>query len=299
MIKRTLFFANPCRLTLKDQQLVADMHNTDETKIVPVEDIGSVVLENQQVSISLPSLNALIKNNVAVILCDNTFHPSAMLLNLNGNHLQQELFSAQIKASEPLKKQLWKQTIVAKIRNQALLLKKISNPSAQIERYETKVKSGDLDNREAAAAKIYWPKLFGKDFVRDRYGAAPNNMLNYGYAILRAAVARALAGSGLLATLGIHHHNRYNAFCLADDIMEPYRPFVDGLVFNLYAKWGLVTDLSTDLKMELLSILTSDIVINGYKRPLMVGLSQTTASLARCFVGDSQRIEYPEIKIDD
>jgi CRISP-associated protein Cas1 len=299
MIKRTLFFANPCRLTLKNKQLVSAMQGDTRIKTVPVEDIGTVLLENQQISISLPLLNALVKNNTAVVLCDETFHPSAMFLNLNGHHLQQELFSSQIKASEPLKKQLWKQTIVSKICNQALLLQKIHNPSAQIERYATKVKSGDSDNREAAAAQLYWPMLFGKGFMRDRYGMPPNNMLNYGYAILRAAVARALAGSGLLATFGIHHHNRYNAFCLADDIMEPYRPFVDGLVYQLDNKFKRLTELTTEVKMELLSLLTSDIVINGYKRPLMVGLSQTTASLARCFAGDSNKIEYPEIIIDE
>jgi CRISP-associated protein Cas1 len=297
MIKRTLFFANPCRLTLKHQQLVAEMRNTGETRSVPVEDIGFVVLENPQISISMPLISEMVKDNVAVVFCDSTFHPSAMLLNLNGNHLQQELFSKQIKASVPLKKQLWKQTIEAKIRNQALLLLKINNESMQITRLATMVKSGDIDNREAAAARLYWPNLFGKNFIRDRHGLPPNNMLNYGYAILRSAVARALAGSGLLATLGIHHHNRYNAFCLADDIMEPYRPFVDGLVFNLDAKFGRGTELSTEIKMELVSVLSANIVLNGNKRPLMVGLSQSTASLARCFAGENTKIEYPEIMI--
>ena len=296
MLKRTLFFTNPSRLTLKNKQLVAELRETGETKTVPVEDLGFVVLEHQQISISMPLIDELTKNNVAVIFCDRTYHPSSMLLNLNGHHLQQELFSHQINAGMPLKKNLWKQTVEAKIRNQAALLRKLEKDYKTVAWFGAHVKSGDTDNREGAAARAYWPLLFGDGFTRERYGEPPNNMLNYGYAVLRAAVARALSGSGLLATLGIHHHNRYNAFCLADDIMEPYRPFVDNLVYAINESNEDIKELTTEIKMQLISILTADVKLAGQTRPLMVALSNTTASLSKCFLGTEKRIIYPEFK---
>lgn len=295
MLKRTLFFSNPCHLSVKDKQMVIELRETGDTKTAPVEDLGFVVLEHQQISISLPLIEELSNNNVAVVFCDKTYHPASMLLNLNGHHLQQELFSHQIKASEPLKKNLWKQTVEAKIGNQAALLKKLGKEEKSVAYFAGDVKSGDTTNREGSAARAYWPLLFGPDFTRERYGTPPNNMLNYGYAVLRAAVARALSGSGLLATLGIHHHNRYNAFCLADDIMEPYRPFVDGLVYKIYSLTDDQQELTTALKLELVGTLSSDVKFGKVTRPLMVGLSQTTASLARCFTGSAKKLVYPEI----
>ena len=296
MLKRTLFFSNPCRLSVKNKQMVVQSTDTGEMKTAPVEDLGFVVLENQQISISLPLMDELIKNNVAVVFCDRTYHPASMLLNLNGHHLQQEIFSQQIQATPPLKKNLWKQTVEAKISNQADLLKKIGKEFKSVAYFSTNVKSGDPENREGAAARAYWPILFGEDFIRERYGLPPNNMLNYGYAVLRAAVARALAGSGLLATLGIHHHNRYNAFCLADDIMEPYRPFVDGMVYKLYEIFEDISELTTEIKLELVKILTTDIRFGNKTRPLMVGLSNTSASLAKCYSGEAKKIVFPKFK---
>lgn len=294
MLKRSLFFSNPCRLTLKDRQMQIEMRESDEQRTAPVEDLGFIVLENQQISISMPLLDELVRNNVAVVFCDRSYHPNAMLLNLNGHHLQQELFSHQLRAGTALKKNLWKQTVEAKIRNQAKLLEKLDVEECRKLQYIAgTVKSGDPENREGAAARIYWPLLFGEDFYRERYGSPPNNLLNYGYAILRSAVARALAGSGLLATLGIHHHNRYNAFCLADDIMEPYRPFVDSLAYSLYDRYGDFGELNTEIKMQLLEILSADVMFDNAKRPLMVGLSSTTASLAKCFSGEEKKIKYP------
>jgi len=295
MLKRTLFFSNPCRLSVKDKQMIVQLMETGEIKTATIEDLGFVVLEHQQISISLPLLDELVKNNVAIVFCDRAYHPASMLLNLNGHHLQQELFSHQINAGAPMKKNLWKQTVEFKIKNQAGLLKMLGIEYNKVLYFATNVKSGDTENREGAAARAYWPLLFGASFIRERYGKPPNNMLNYAYAVLRAAVARALAGSGLLATLGIHHHNRYNAFCLADDIMEPYRPFVDGLVYNHYNTIEDCSELTTEIKMYLLEILTMDVNIEGLNRPLMVALSNTTASLARCFSGEANRISYPKL----
>ncbi len=295
MLKRTLLFSNPCRLSVKNKQMIVQLTDTGEIKKATIEDLGFVVLEHQRISISLPLLDELVKNNVAVVFCDRAYHPASMLLNLNGHHLQQELFSDQIKAGASLKKNLWKQTVEFKIRNQAGLLKNLGKEFNKVSYFAAKVKSGDAENREGAAARAYWPILFGASFIRERYGNPPNNMLNYAYAVLRAAVARALAGSGLLATLGIHHHNRYNAFCLADDVMEPYRPFVDGLVFKLYNIIEDTSELTTEIKMQLLEILTMDVKLEGQNRPLMVALSNTTASLARCFSGEATKISYPKL----
>lgn len=222
--------------------------------------------------------------------------PTSMLLNLDGHHLQGELFRLQIQATEPLKKNLWKQTVEAKIKNQAAVLSYFGKNPAIVKQYASEVKSGDVDNREGAAAREYWQTLFGNGFVRDRYGDAPNNLLNYGYILLRAAVARALTGSGLLSTLGIHHHNRYNAFCLADDIMEPYRPYIDLCVYQIWESDPDCTLLTKEHKAALLQVLTCDVVMAKTKRPLMLALSQTTASLSRCFSGETKKIVYPQIE---
>ena len=263
----------------------------EEKRTIPIEDIGFVVLEHQQTSITLPLLNALSDNNVAVIICGKDYMPNAMLMNLDSNKTQGESFRAQIEASEPLKKGLWKQVVEAKIRNQAALLNKLGKDGDRLKPYYSNVKSGDSDNREGIAAKIYWNELFGDNFVRHREGIEPNNLLNYGYTLLRAAVARALMGSGLLPALGIFHRNRYNAFPLADDIMEPYRPFVDEIVYHMYTNG--VDRLDKDAKSQLLNILFVDTVFGKITRPLEVGLSTTTASLAKCYMGIGKKVSYP------
>ena len=292
MVKRTLSFSRPYILSLKNCQMVIKMKDDpDFIRTVPVEDIGFVLLENQQISITIPLLNALADNNVAVILCTDKMMPNAMFLNLDSNSVQGERYLDQINASEPLKKNLWKQTVEAKIRNQAALLDKLDKDGSQLKPYWQNVKSGDADNREGVAAKIYWDALFGDDFMRYRTGGSPNEMLNYGYTILRAAVSRSLMGSGLFPALGIYHRNRYNAFPLADDIMEPYRPYVDEIVFDLYANGE--TELNKDVKAELLKLLYVDTVFDKVTRPLDVGLSVTTASLAKCFSGEQKKIIYP------
>lgn len=292
MIKRTLSFSRPCSLSLKNCQMVIKMReDPDFIRTIPVEDIGYVLLENQQISITLPLLNALADNNAAVIVCTDKMMPNAMLLNLDSNSIQGERYREQVNASEPLKKNLWKQTVEAKIRNQAALLNKLDKDGDILKPYWQNVKSGDSDNREGIAAKLYWDALFGEDFVRYRTGSTPNEMLNYGYMVLRAAVARSLMGSGLLPAFGIHHRNRYNSFPLADDIMEPYRPFVDEIVFGLYANGE--TELNKEVKAEMLSLLCVDTVFDKITRPLEVGLSVTTASLAKCFSGEQKKIVYP------
>lgn len=292
MLKRTLFFSNPFSLGLRNQQIVIKPKGGQESLSIPIEDVGFLVLEHSQIHITLPLIEALIDNNVAVVFCNSKHHPQSMLLNLDSNHMQTEVFRKQINASLPLKKNLWKQTVEAKLVNQANCLKLQGEAHSDILAFSRNVKSGDPENREGTAARIYWPRLFGGGFSRDRFGKPPNNLLNYGYSILRAAVARALSGSGLLPTLGIHHRNKYNAYCLADDIMEPYRPFVDRRVLNIYVETGNHSELTKENKAELLSVLSDDVLLGKTRRPLMIALSQTTASLSRCFGGKIKRINY-------
>lgn len=309
MIKKTLYFGNPAYLSLRDAQLVIKLPEIVNNKTLPdsfkqeneikkpIEDIGVVVLDNKQITITSGLLEALLENNSAVITCDNKSMPTGLMLPLAGNTTQSERFRHQIEASLPLKKQLWQQTIKAKIENQAAILKKYTNIEVRcMNIWAADVKSGDTENMEARAAAYYWKNLFPIDnFTRDREGVAPNNLLNYGYAILRAVVARSLVASGLLPTLGIHHHNRYNAYCLADDIMEPYRPYVDELVYKIIVSGADYNTLSRELKAELLTIPTLDVVINGKRSPLMIAVGQTTASLYKCFSGELRKICYPEI----
>lgn len=304
MIKRTLYFGNPAYLSLKDEQMVIkipiveNIENDNTIHTVPIEDIGVVVLDNNQITITHGLFESLLVNNVAVITCDSRHLPVGLLLPLEGNSLQNERFRAQIEASLPLKKQLWQQTVQAKISNQAALLKKIHNEDVKnMLKWVGEVRSGDTDNMEARAAAYYWKKIFPEIeyFYRDRNGDPPNNLLNYGYAILRAIVARSLVISGLLPTLGIHHHNRYNAYCLADDIMEPYRPYIDEVVINILKEFEDIHELSKDMKIRLLNIPVMDVVINGRQSPLMVAVQQTTASLSHCFDGNMRKIAYPEM----
>lgn len=295
MLKRTLFFSTPFCLSLRNDQLIMQTKEApDMQKSIPIEDIGVVVLEHQQTSVTLPLLNALSDNNAAVIFCGDNRMPNAMLMNLDSNKTQGESYRAQVEASEPLKKGLWRQIVEAKIRNQAALLRKLGRDGDKLKPYYMNVKSGDADNREGIAARIYWSELFGREFVRMREGSEPNNLLNYGYTILRAAVARSLMGSGLLPAFGIFHRNRYNAFPLADDVMEPYRPYLDELVYRLYAAGR--SQLTKEVKGELLRILFADTRFEKVRRPLDVGLTFTSASLAKCFAGTQKKIIYPQLE---
>ncbi len=298
MLKRTLLFSNPYHISTKLKQLVIADKNTGEIKQAVIEDLGFVVFDHREITFTQSVMQLLAENNVAVIFCDERHHPGSMLFHLDTNQVQNERFRAQVAASEPLKKQLWQQTVKAKIRNQAAMLKHIGQEYEDLIYLSKQVKSGDIDNAEAQASRRYWPKLFGSNFLRDRFGMPPNPSLNYGYSILRAATARALCGSGLLPTLGIHHHNKYNAYCLADDIMEPYRPFVDLLVFEQKTANDDYHNITTERKAEFLKLLASDVIIPSGQNntsPLMVALSQSTASLAKCFEGEDEKIKYPEL----
>ncbi len=296
MIKRTLLFSNPAYLSTKNEQLVVAYPEEDKPeKTVPIEDIGVVVLENRQVTISNALLDKLLNNKVAVVSCDEKHMPVGLMMPLNAHTEHNERIRHQLKASKPLNKNLWQQTVVAKIENQLALLKERGIPIQKMEYLSKNVQSGDKTNAEGQAAAYYWQHLFEiEGFTREQYGLPPNNLLNYGYAILRAIVARALVSSGLLPVLGIFHCNKYNAYCLADDMMEPYRPYVDLIVCHLIEshdsdQW----QLTPAMKAELLSIASIDVEIEGKISPLFVGVSRTTHSLYECYAGVSRKLIFP------
>jgi CRISP-associated protein Cas1 len=324
MIKRTLYFGNPAYLSTRLDQLVVrlpqveknetlpDVFKKEAAATIPIEDIGVVVLDHQQIIISQAVIAKLLDNNVAFITCNDKHHPTGLLLNLDGHSLQSQRFQAQLEATEPLKKQLWQQTIKSKILNQAALLRFRGYDTQNMEHWADSVKSGDPENLEGRAAAWYWAHLFKgtkqlsnisaellesslTDFIRDPAGLPPNNLLNYAYALLRATMARSLVGSGLLPIMGIFHRNQYNAYCLADDIMEPYRPFADKLVVQLIEEEGLTEELTPAIKKKLLMLPAIDIDMQGETSPLMIAMQRTTASLAKCFLGETRKIIYPDL----
>ena len=307
MIKRVLCFENPARLSLRLEQIVVELTavvnnpNVPEiaqkmgTKTIPIEDVGVVVLDNRQITITHALIDALLENNCAIITCNEKHLPVGLMLPLDGHNLQNERFREQINASEPLKKQLWQQTVVAKILGQAHVLGMQHIEHNNMLKWAKDVRSGDTDNMEARAAAYYWRNVFGdQDFIRAQEGLPPNNLLNYGYSIVRAMMARALVAAGLLPTLGIHHHNRYNAYCLADDIMEPYRPFVDEMVLTMIKQGMVGEDITTAQKIQLLGLCTADVHIEGHRRPMMLAIQTTAQSVQKCYSGEARKIIYPD-----
>lgn len=297
MIKRTLYFGQAAYLSLRDGQLLVRLPAEEGSRSIPIEDIGVLILDHQQISITHGLMNALEAHKCALITCSASHMPSGLFLPLDAHSLQSERFQTQIEATLPLKKQLWQQTVRMKIQNQARVLEEVyAQPQANMLAWVKQVRSGDPDNLEARAAAYYWANLFPSlpKFTREREESAPNALLNYGYALLRAVVARSLVSVGLLPTLGIHHHNRYNAYCLADDIMEPYRPYVDKFVQEIYER-EYPESLTKDIKHRLLTIMEQDVVIDGITHPLSIATSLTASSLVRCFEGSRKQIDYPAL----
>ncbi|GAB6013167.1 type II CRISPR-associated endonuclease Cas1 [Viscerimonas tarda] len=309
MIKKTLYFSNPAYLSMANKQMVirlpevesleaSDSFKEGLKKSIPIEDIGVVILDNGRITITHGLMEELLENNVTLVTCDSARMPVGLMLPLNAHSTQTEHFREQIEATLPLKKQLWQQTIKAKIKNQAAVLESTGSIDVSpMLKWAEDVRSGDPDNCEAQAAAYFWKNIFPDipDFRRHREGIPPNNLLNYGYAVLRAVIARAIVSAGMLPSLGIFHRNKYNAYCLADDIMEPYRPVVDRMVVDILASGVEITELNKELRQTLLSIPAQDVMMNGNRRPLLVASSQTAASLYKCFSGETRKIIYPEI----
>ena len=300
MIKRTLYFSNPVYLSLKNSQLVVEFpkETNKEKQQIPIEDIGLVVLDNGQITFTQGIVNALTDQNAAMLWCNDKHLPNGMLVNITGNSTFTEALRIQLEASEPLKKQLWKQTIQQKICNQAKVLDLMGHDGTPLRNMAEKVGSGDPENIEGRAASRYWDLLFRKyNVTRGQDEPMPNPFFNYAYAILRAITARSLVASGFLPALGIHHSNKYNPFCLADDIMEPYRPIADWMVLQWLNEIPSFPErLRTADKATLLQLPVLDVWINEKQSPLMVGMQRTTAGLMACFEGIQRRIPYPEMQ---
>ena len=302
MIKRTLFFGNPAYLSTRNEQLVVNFPAEEKAEVtIPIEDLGYIVLEDPQITITNGLLMKLVQNKTAVITCDKQHLPCSFLQPLVGHTEQTERIRYQLEASLPLKKNLWQQTVQVKIENQAAHLRGRNKNELKLKRWASEVKSGDGENHEAYAAAYYFQNIYSElvsDFSRNQKGMAPNNLLNYGYAILRAVVARALVSSGMLPSVGIFHRNKYNAFCLADDIMEPYRIYVDAVVYEILETGANIEELTTAIKSQLLTIPALDVLIDGKWSPLMTAVSRTTNSLHDCFKGESRKILYPQFMVN-
>jgi CRISPR-associated protein Cas1 len=295
MIKRTIVLSNQAYIKKENNQLVVQQGN--ETKSVPIEDIGVLMLESHQCTITESVLSSLLANNAVVVSCDTSHHPDGIMFPIAGNVLHTAVLKDQLNASVPLKKQLWQQTMKAKILNQAAVLAMLGIDITPMEYWAKKLRSGDPDNYEGRAAAHYWKNFFPGDygFTREREGKEPNGMLNYGYAIVRAAMARAIVCSGLHPAIGLHHKSQYNPFCLADDLMEPFRPFLDLIIRQLCTEQGQCAEISTENKKRILSILSVDVWIEEERKPLLLGMTSTTSSLVRCYEKESRKITFPEL----
>ena len=296
MITRSIYIGNPAYLKLKDEQLYIMDPETGQMKgKIPLEDLGLLMLDHWQITVSHQLIQKMMGNNVVVISCDAHHLPHGIMLPLHGHTEFSDLIKYKLPASEPLKKQLWKQTIECKIENQKEVLRRLGNYYEPMMDYRNNVKSGDLTNMEGIAAQHYWKYLISLDFLRQRFGDSPNQFFNFGYSVLRSIVARAIVETGLLPVLGIFHKNKYNPYCLADDMMEPYRPFVDWLVMDWLTRNPETEDLTKEFKAHILQIATKDVKIDGKTRPLMVAVKTTVSSLYKCYTGEKRQISYPEL----
>jgi CRISPR-associated protein Cas1 len=294
MIKRTIEISSgPARLSIRNRQLVIERNGCDPAT-VPPEDIGLLLIDHPAVSYTHAVFTTLCEHGAAIVLCGGAHLPAALVMPLAANTVQTERFRAQIEAPAPLRKQLWRQAVACKIAQQGAVLEAVTGSDAGLRAMARRVRSGDAGNLEAQAAQRYWPRLLGPGFRRARDGDPPNNLLNYGYMAMRAAVARALCGAGLLPTLGIHHRNRYNAFCLADDLMEPYRPFVDLKVVEIVRENGVPLVLEREEKAHLLGLFNHRVRIGERTTPLLLAIHTTAASLSRSFAQRRAMLDFPD-----
>lgn len=294
MIKRIVEVSNPSYLHLKNKQLSIEQDH-EQVAQIPIEDIGVLILEHSAICLTQPLIIECQKNNTAIIFCDEKHLPYATILPIaEGNNLHQKILKQQINITEPVRKNLWKQIIQQKIQNQANTLKQFDKPFARLEKLATEVKSGDSNNLEGLAAQYYWKALFGADFVRDQNADGVNAVLNYGYSIIRGAIARSIVAAGLHPAIGLFHHNQYNGLCLADDLMEPFRPWVDDIAYQLYQADANVC-ITKESKTHFLNLLSAEVKFNKKKMPLMVAKHYLMADLKRNFTKELTKLIYPII----
>jgi len=296
MIKRIIEVSNPSYLHMRNYQMVVEQ-NKNEVGRVPVEDIGVLILSHPAITISSSLISACQQNNCIVVFCDSRHLPTSILMPLSGNSMHSRILNTQTSVKKPLKKRLWQKIVIAKIESQSKALLSCGKSCSVLESMKLRVKSGDPDNVESQAARVYWPLMFGKDFRRDQKAEGTNSLLNYGYALLRASVARALCGTGLHPALGIHHHNQYNPMCLADDLMEPFRPVVDRRVHRLWEKE--IFHISKRTKSYLLSFFSESLVLRGKKLPFIVGLQHAATSLKKALTEGPESLQIPSITVEE
>lgn len=294
MIKRIIEISTPARLSAKHAQLVIERDDS-EPATVPIEDIGALILDHPAITHTQGVLNACSKNNVAVLVCDARHMPSSVLLPLEANSLHSKTIALQTSISDPTRKRLWQTIVQAKIHEQAKVLKSVKGNDDPLPAYAKKVGSGDPENIEAQAARIYWVRLFGDEFRRNPDSAGINSLLNYGYAVMRAAVARAVVGAGLHPAIGLHHHNQYDTFALADDLMEPYRPLVDLKVYEYHESHDGEIEVNKESKQMLLNCLAWECTLGERRLPMMTALHYYTASLRRVLAGSDKKLEIPSL----
>ncbi|HEX7389422.1 MAG TPA: type II CRISPR-associated endonuclease Cas1 [Acidiphilium sp.] len=293
MSYRTVEIGSPARLSLRHRQMVIARED-GSAPTVPIEDLDILLLAEPRITCSGALLVSLAEAKVATIICGTDYMPTGVLLPYAGNVLSGERLRAQLACPKPLSKRLWQTIIVCKLRRQGDLLASVTGTDAGLSAMARRVRSGDPDNLEAQGAQRYWPRLLGAKFRRDRTGEPPNHLLNYGYAVLRAATARAIVSAGLQAGIGLFHANRGDAFALASDLMEPFRPFVDGVVWELSRDGAAAGDLDRTCRTHLLSILNRAVAIDGQTMPLSLALTRTATSLAESFVARKSRLKLPE-----
>ena len=292
MIGRVVEVASEGRHLARLRGLMTVSRNGVEDARVPLDDIGVLLCNARGLSYSNDLMTELARRGVAVVLCGANYLPTAWLWPLEGHHVQAMRMRCQLEASLPLRKRLWQRIVREKIAQQSNVLELLQLNSGSVKAMARRVRSGDPDNVEAQAARKYWPLLFGDDFRRDRYGGGPNPFLNYGYTVLRAAVARAVVAAGLHPSLGIHHHNRSNPMCMVDDLMEPFRPFVDYTSVRLVAESK--KELTPESKQALAEVLTMDMHTERGTTPLQTCIERAAQSLAQSFEAGKPSIVFPD-----
>ncbi len=293
MTKQVVYIGKPAHIYLEYERVIVRIKETGEETVFPVEDLGTIEIDHPQITLTSSCLQKLMENCILVVISDEKHMPMGLMLPMVGHTLQQKYGRSQAEASKPLLKQLWQQTVVAKVINQARVLELTGKPSKELSLLAKSVKSGDPDNVEGQAAKIYWPLLMGIDFRRDRNGKFPNSLFNYAYSIVRSMVARSLVSAGLYPGLGIFHKNQYNPFALADDVMEPFRPIADLWVIKRLSCSPCERELNRDDKRHFWYLPEVPVRMDGEQKRMATSISRSATSLAKCFMGESKNINYP------
>lgn len=285
---------SPARLSVQTENLVIQRENQPST-MLPLNEVAAVILSHPQIMASHAALAGLASRGAMVVVSDQRHMPAAMLLPLETNVLQAERFLRQAQASLPTQKRLWKQIVRAKVREQGRLLDRLEAQDHGLLALCSSVRAGDAANIEAQASRRYWPALFGGNFKRERDAADQNRLLNYGYAVLRAIVARAICGAGLHPGLGLHHHNRYNPFCLADDLMEPFRPLVDASVVAWVKAHGADAPVDRAFKAALITPLMGRWISGGEARTLFDWMARLAVSLVGVYMNEARELAIPTL----